>query len=62
MAFGISDRSVDELSPLVRMVCQRLGRPSDQPGRRLVPGAGQDLEIGQQLGASRLPDVRRSRR
>ena len=40
---------LDELSPLIRMVRQHLGGPSDETSRRLVSGAGQDLEVGQQF-------------
>ena len=44
----------DELGPLVGMIGQDLGGPADQAGRGLVPGAGEHLEVRQQLVARQL--------
>ena len=53
---GISEGSATSSCSLVRVVGQDLGRPADQPGRGLVPCAGQHLQVGEQLVARQLAD------
>ena len=51
MALGTRDRSSTS-APLVWVVGQHLARPTDQPGRGLVPGAGHHREVREELFAA----------
>ena len=41
---------LDDLPPLVRMLREELAHPTDQPGGRLVAGAGQQCAVDEDLG------------
>ncbi len=51
----------DQLGALVGMLGEHLARPTDQARRRLVPGGGEEVDVGEHLGAAQAAHGSRPR-